>query len=70
MSRVVVDTETTGLSPSSGNHRIVNIAAIEILNGKLTGEVFHAYINPEGKKSPPKALKVHNLTDKFLSAQP
>lgn len=67
---VVIDTETTGLSPMKGGHRVINLAGVEIVDGKPTGNVFNTYINPEGKKSTPKALKVHRLTDEFLSRQP
>ncbi|MFA0441387.1 hypothetical protein BCU70_10260 [Vibrio sp. 10N.286.49.C2] len=67
---VVIDTETTGLSPTEGGHRVINIAAVEIVDGVITGKVFHAFINPEGKKSHSKAFKVHKLTDEFLSKQP
>ena len=66
MSRVVIiDTETTGLSPTKGGHRVINIAAVEIIDGALTGKTFNSYINPEGKESSPKAFKVHRLTDQF-----
>jgi len=71
MGRIlVIDTETTGLSPSKGGHRIINIAAVEIIDGKLTGNTFHSYINPNGKKSCPNAFRVHKITDAFLSTQP
>ena len=47
MSRqVVVDTETTGLSASSG-HRITEIGCLEIVNRRITGSVFQTYLNPE-----------------------
>lgn len=67
---VVIDTETTGLSPTEGGHRIINIAAVEVVDGEITGKIFHAFINPEGKKSHSKAFKVHKLTEEFLSKQP
>ena len=35
MRLIILDTETTGLSPAEG--RIVEIAAVEMLDGKLTG---------------------------------
>ena len=67
---IVIDTETTGLSPSRGGHRVINIAAVEIIDGKITGNTFHSFINPEGKKSQPGAFKVHKLTEEFLAKQP
>ena len=45
MRLIILDTETTGLSPAEG--RIVEIAAVEMLDGKLTGRVFHHLLNPE-----------------------
>ncbi|MGR5554628.1 exonuclease domain-containing protein [Vibrio alfacsensis] len=70
MKRIVaIDTETTGLSPING-HRVVNIAAVEIIDGELTGNTFHSYVSPQGKKSSSGALKVHQLTDTFLATQP
>ena len=41
---IIVDTETTGLEPKDNN--IIEIAAIEILNCKLTGNEFHTFMNP------------------------
>jgi DNA polymerase III epsilon subunit-like protein len=48
---VVIDTETTGLSPKKGGPRVINIAAVEVIDGVNTGKVFHTFINPEGKRS-------------------
>ena len=45
MRLIILDTETTGLSPAEG--RIVEIAAVEMLDGKLTGREFHHMLNPE-----------------------
>src|SRR3990167_3566864 len=66
--QIASDTETTGLFPKEGN-RIVQIAGIEIINGKATGKYYGTYINPE-RNSHPEALKVHGLTTKFLSDKP
>jgi DNA polymerase-3 subunit epsilon len=65
---IVLDTETTGLSPKYGD-RICEIAAVEIVDGKLTGNVFHRYINPECEVSP-EAEAVHGLSNRFLSDKP
>ncbi|MDH3739057.1 MAG: exonuclease domain-containing protein, partial [Alphaproteobacteria bacterium] len=46
MREIILDTETTGLDPASGD-RIVEIGCIETLNHMPTGENFHCYINPE-----------------------
>ena len=45
MRLIILDTETTGLTPASG--RIVEIAAVEMLDDKLTGREFHHMLNPE-----------------------
>ena len=68
MREIVLDTETTGLDPKSGD-RIVEIGAIELFNHMPTGEVFHVYLNPE-KKMPQEAFAVHGLSDNFLKDQP
>ena len=43
MREIVLDTETTGLDPSSGD-RIVEIGAIELFNHMPTGQAFHKYL--------------------------
>ena len=48
MREIVLDTETTGLDPNSGD-RIVEIGAIELFNHMPTGQVFHRYLNPDKK---------------------
>ncbi|MDD9806404.1 MAG: DNA polymerase III subunit epsilon [Gammaproteobacteria bacterium] len=66
--QIVLDTETTGLEPGAG-HRIVEIACLELVGRTLTGEQFHRYVNP-GRKSDPRALEVHGLSDAFLADKP
>lgn len=66
---IFLDTETTGQDAKSGD-RIIEIGCIEVIDGKLTGKTFHKYLNPEGKKSDPKALMVHGITDDFLLDKP
>jgi DNA polymerase-3 subunit epsilon len=68
MREVVIDTETTGLDPGDG-HRIVEIAAIELVNHLPTGKSFHKYINPE-RDMPEAAQAVHGLTSEFLAPHP
>jgi DNA polymerase-3 subunit epsilon len=65
---VVLDTETTGLNPRTGD-RVIEIGCVELLNRKLTGNNFHRYINPE-RDSDEGALAVHGLTTEFLSDKP
>ena len=65
MSRqIVLDTETTGLSPENGD-RIIEIGCVELLNRKLSGNNLHFYVNPE-RDSDEGALKVHGISNEFL----
>jgi DNA polymerase-3 subunit epsilon len=68
MRHIILDTETTGLNPRSGN-RIIEIGCVEMLNRQLTGNNFHRYLNP-GRDSEDGALAVHGLTTEFLSDKP
>jgi DNA polymerase-3 subunit epsilon len=69
MSRqIFLDTETTGLSPESGD-RIIEIGCVEMVNRRLTGKHLHFYINPE-RPSHEDAVKIHGLTDEFLADKP
>jgi DNA polymerase-3 subunit epsilon len=68
MRQIVLDTETTGLNPRTGD-RVIEIGCVEILNRKLTGNNLHFYINPE-RDSDEAALAVHGLTTEFLSDKP
>ncbi len=65
MREIVLDTETTGLDPSSG-HRVVEIGAVEIVNKVATGRRFHVYLNPQ-RDMPEEAFRVHGLSEEFLS---
>ena len=68
MRQVILDTETTGLNPRTGD-RVIEIGCVELINRKLTGNNYHQYINPE-RDSDPGALAVHGLTTEFLSDKP
>jgi DNA polymerase III subunit epsilon len=68
MREIILDTETTGLSPRDG-HRVVEIGCIEVVNYIATGEHFHCYLNPE-RDVPPEAAAVHGLTADFLADKP
>jgi len=68
MREIVLDTETTGLDPKSGD-RIVEIGCVELTNRMATGETFQCYINPE-RDMPAEAEAVHGLSEKFLSGHP
>ncbi len=62
--QIILDTETTGLEPNLG-HRVIELAAVELLNRRLSGNRFHYYFNPE-RDSDPAALQIHGLTREFL----
>ena len=65
MNRVIViDTETTGLDVSGG-HRVVEIGALELIDGKRTGVMYQQYINPK-RSIPAGAQAVHGLSSEFL----
>ena len=68
MREIVLDTETTGLSPRDG-HRIVEIGCVELVNHVATGETYHQYVNPE-RPMPEEAFAIHGLSEEFLSDQP
>ena len=68
MREIVLDTETTGLSPKDG-HRLVEIGCVELSNHVPTGRTWQQYINPE-RSMPPEALRVHGLTQEFLQGYP
>jgi DNA polymerase III subunit epsilon len=68
MREIVLDTETTGLDPLSGD-RLVEIGCIELVNRFPTGKTFHGYFNPE-RDMPESARQIHGLTIDFLREQP
>ena len=68
MRQVFLDTETTGLSPESGD-RVIEIGCVEMLNRRLSGKNLHFYLNPE-RPNHEEAVKIHGLTDEFLADKP
>ena len=68
MRQIVLDTETTGLRPSEG-HRVIEIAAIEIVDYLPTGNTYQQYINPQ-RDVPESSFKVHGLSYEFLKDKP
>jgi DNA polymerase-3 subunit epsilon len=65
---VFLDTETTGCWPEDG-HRIVEIGAVEVINGEITGRRFHTYLDP-GRDVDAGAQEVHGLDREFLTGRP
>ena len=68
MRQIFLDTETTGLSPDSGD-RIIEIGCVEMHNRRLSGNNLHFYLNPQ-RRSHEDAVKIHGLTDEFLADKP
>lgn len=69
MRQIVLDTETTGFDHKRGS-RIIEIGAVELVDGKPTGRHFHTYLNPEGQPIEAGALAVHQITEEFLKDKP
>ena len=65
---IVLDTETTGLDPATGD-RVIEVAAIELVNLMPTAQVYHVLIDPE-RDIPPEASKVHGFTIDMLRGKP
>ena len=68
MRQIFLDTETTGLYAEQGD-RVIEVACVELINRKLTGNNFHYYINP-GRDSHEDALRIHGITTEFLKDKP
>ncbi len=68
MRQIVLDTETTGLSPKEG-HRMIEVGCLELVNRQLTGRKLHLYINPE-RAIDAGAAAVHGITEEFLQDKP
>ena len=68
MREIVLDTETTGMDPATGD-RIVEIGCVELMNHVPTGRTLHMYLNPE-RDVPAEVVAVHGLTTEFLKNHP
>src|SRR3990167_747779 len=66
--QIVLDTETTGISHQNG-HRIIEIAAVELIDRTLTEKHFHTYINPK-RNIDEGAFRVHGISAEFLQDKP
>ncbi|QEY23182.1 DNA polymerase III subunit epsilon [Neisseria animalis] len=62
--QIILDTETTGLYPDSGD-RLVEFAGLEMINRQMTERSLHLYVHPE-RDMPEEAAKVHGLTIEVL----
>ena len=68
MRQVFLDTETTGLYHAQG-HRVIEIAAVEVVNRRLTKQHFHYYLNPD-REIDQGAQEVHGISLEFLQDKP
>ena len=68
MRQIFLDTETTGLYPAQG-HRVIEVAAVEVVNRRLTKNHFHYYINPD-REIDQGAQEVHGISLEFLQDKP
>jgi DNA polymerase III subunit epsilon len=68
MRQLIIDTETTGLYPQQG-HRIIEVAALEVVNRRATGRSVHFRVDPE-RDIDPGATEVHGMTWEDLKGQP
>ncbi len=68
MRQILLDTETTGFDPKTGD-RIIEIGAVELVKRKLTHNNYHQYIQPE-RDVPQDAIDVHGITNEFLKDKP
>ena len=68
MREIVLDTETTGFDPRSGD-RMVEIGCIELENLTPTGRTFHTLINPD-RNIGPEVVRVHGITNEKVKEAP
>jgi len=68
MRQIVLDTETTGLDPRQG-HRVIEIAAVELVDRRPTGRHLHVRLNPE-REIDVGATEVHGMTWDDLKDKP
>ncbi|MDQ7002140.1 MAG: DNA polymerase III subunit epsilon [Ghiorsea sp.] len=69
MRLMMLDTETTGLSPQQGD-RMVEIGVVEVCNRDMSQtRTFHQYINP-GRKIPAEVVRIHGIDDARVKDEP
>src|ERR1700712_1365915 len=69
MTRAVLfDTETTGLDPLNGD-RVIEVAALELINDLPTGKHFHVLVDPQ-RDIPADASRVPGSTRAVLGGKP
>jgi DNA polymerase III subunit epsilon len=68
MREIVLDTETTGLNPKTGD-RLIEIGCVELYNFLPTGKSYQTYVNPQ-RDVPPEASRISGITTEFLYDKP
>ena len=68
MRQLILDTETTGLDPRLG-HRIIEVAAVELVDRRPTGRHVHFHVDPE-REIDLAATEVHGMTWDDLKGKP
>jgi len=69
MRLIMLDTETTGLSPNNGD-RMVEIGAIEICNRDMKQcTTYHQFINPD-RSIPAEVVRIHGIDDARVKDEP
>jgi len=68
MRCVILDTETTGLSPQQGD-KMVEIGAIEMIGRRTQERTFHKYINPL-RDIPEQVVRIHGITNAKVADAP
>lgn len=68
MRQIILDTETTGLDPLHGD-RVIEVAAVELVNLLPTGAIFHRLVDPE-RDIPADATRIHGFTNADLAGKP
>ena len=64
---IILDTETTGLDPR--DHRVIEIACVEVEDFIPTGRTFHRYVNPD-RLIEADAERVHGISNAFVADKP
>ena len=68
MRSVLFDTETTGLDPLTGD-RVIEVAAIELVNDLPTRTMFHRLVHPQ-RDVPADSTRIHGITLEQLRDKP
>ena len=68
MRQIFLDTETTGLYPAQG-HKVIELAAVEVVNRRITGNRIHHYYNPD-RDIDEGAQQVHGISLEDLQDKP